>query len=691
MRVGRSFLDTEMIPRVSLCLLLSLAATVASHAAEVKVFLMGGQSNMLGRAPLSGLPPALQSPQADVLFFGGSDGTVGTTLTTLRPDGKNATEFGPEVTFGRSIADASPTTQYALIKYAAGGTALYNDWAPGTGAQYTAFRDTVAAGLAALHAAGHTTEIVGMAWHQGESDAIEGRQASYASNLTAFIADIRSRYGAGLPFLIGEIRRSNGAAFVTVADAQVAVASADPNAVFVPASDLSFLDTYHFDAASQITLGERFAAAYAGLLAGGGDAAPPALNPGSIVDDKGGAAISPGTTVTYTLTFSEDLDETTVGAADFDNAGTAAITIGAITESSPGVLTVKAKADTAGTLQLRIPTGASITDVAGNPLDCDPPITDDTTLTVSTAASPWIQGVSINSVSSTFSAARSAENMINGNGFTEASGFHSSAGGDNISWTSASSGATPLPHSVTFDLGSGYDLGSVKIWNWNTSGTLTAGCKDIDILVADHIGGPFSYLGSFVLAMAPGQGNADFGQTIDLGGLAAAGNARLLRIEIKSNHGFSNGLSGLSEVRFSGTAIPAKTFLAYISDPAFGLDPEDHGFDADPDGDHIPNGLEAWFGTHPGEPDTGLSGITTDGTTSTFTHPQNGTPVGNLSGFYEWSGNLIDWYAGDGVDGAPLGPTVTISSQTLNGTTTVTATASGKIVTIFFRVGAVQE
>ncbi len=238
-------------------------APIQVKADHVRVFLLGGQSNMLGRAPSSGLPTSpvnLQLPQSDVLFYYGS------SLTTLRPgSGANisaVSEFGPEVAFGRAIADASPQYKYALIKYAAGGTALYNDWAPGTGPEYAAFRNTVTAGLAALQAAGHSTEIVGMLWHQGENDAIEGQQATYQNNLTAFIADVRSHYGANLPFLIGEIRRSNGPAFVTVADAQLAVAAADPNAAFIPASDLGFLDTYHFNAPSQVTLGQRLAASY---------------------------------------------------------------------------------------------------------------------------------------------------------------------------------------------------------------------------------------------------------------------------------------------------------------------------------------------------------------------------------------------------------------------------------------------
>ena len=249
-------------------LALSVLATTASGNV-VKVILLGGQSNAVGQGNNSGLPTSpvnLQLPQDDVLFYY----TGGGGLTTLRSGSGGVTmgseaKFGVEVTFGREIADANPSVTYAIIKHAESGTALYNDWAPGTGPSYTAFRNTVAAGLAALQNAGYTTEIVGMLWHQGESDALEGQQANYANNLTAFIADIRSRYGANLPFLIGEIRQ-NGGAYNVVVNTQSAIAAADPFARFVPATDLSFYDFFHFDAAGLITLGERFATAFLDLV-----------------------------------------------------------------------------------------------------------------------------------------------------------------------------------------------------------------------------------------------------------------------------------------------------------------------------------------------------------------------------------------------------------------------------------------
>ncbi len=100
----------------------------------------------------------------------------------------------------------------------------------------------------------------------------------------------------------------------------------------------------------------------------------------SFDDDDVDNLVSLNQTVTYTITFSEDVDAASVGAADFDNAGTAGISIGAITETSPGVFTVPVTATSGGTLILRVPATGVIADVLGN--DNPTVFTDNDTLTV---------------------------------------------------------------------------------------------------------------------------------------------------------------------------------------------------------------------------------------------------------------------------------------------------------------------
>lgn len=129
-------------------------------------------------------------------------------------------------------------------------------------------------------------------------------------------------------------------------------------------------------------------------------------------------------------------------------------------------------------------------------------------------------------------------------------------------------------------------------------------------------------------------------------------------------------------------------FNSWISDPSFGLDPAERGFGFDPDGDDLDNGIEAWLGTHPGEFNAGFEDLVFDGTTATFEHPQNDDPPSDLTGSYEWSPNLDDWYAsGSGPAG---GPTVSFVPNTEGKTTTVTATASEVIVKLFLRVRVMQ-
>ena len=114
--------------------------------------------------------------------------------------------------------------------------------------------------------------------------------------------------------------------------------------------------------------------------------ANPTLASGAIVDDKGGASVTTGTLVTYTVTFSGDMDATTIDAADFGNAGTAGVSIGTVTETAPtsGIFTVPITPTSAGTLQLKVNAGAVLNDAGGVPLVTTAAIADDTTLTVAT-------------------------------------------------------------------------------------------------------------------------------------------------------------------------------------------------------------------------------------------------------------------------------------------------------------------
>ncbi len=113
------------------------------------------------------------------------------------------------------------------------------------------------------------------------------------------------------------------------------------------------------------------------------------------------------------------------------------------------------------------------------------------------------------------------------------------------------------------------------------------------------------------------------------------------------------------------------------------------GFNDDPDGDGIANGLEAWFGTNPGEFSAGVVIEGTNGLATTLTHPQNPDPPADLVGIYEWSPDLVNWYPHG--DGSNDGPSVSFFAETEGNHTTVIATASEDIPRMFLRVAVSQN
>lgn len=240
------------------------------RADDYVVFLLGGQSNMVGRGLKNQLPGSLQGAQSDVRLWYAGDSSAALNLpknqwVSLAPG--SGKELGPEVTFGRRMADAFPEHKIALVKYAVDGTSLYSGWNPNSvGPQYQAFLNTVNAALANLTQQGHTYRVAGMLWLQGEEDSKYDYMANaYASNLADLIADVRFRFGEPkLPFLVGRVHPSTRPYVNVVRAAQAQVADADAYADWVNLDDapINGSDPIHFNTTGYMRIGEWYADAW---------------------------------------------------------------------------------------------------------------------------------------------------------------------------------------------------------------------------------------------------------------------------------------------------------------------------------------------------------------------------------------------------------------------------------------------
>ena len=316
-----------------------LIFTTFSSASHYHVYLLGGQSNAVGRGDAAQLFTPLNEAQTDVRFYWHRtqnatntghlaedewiDLAPGSGLGGSEP--VYPMEFGSEVSFGRAMADAKPTDHVAIIKYCHAGTTLGGDWSP-TGEKYATFVSTVQAGLAALAAAMHTCELKGMLWMQGETDTkIAAFSTAYEANLVSLISRVRTDLfsGESLPFIIGTLSDSQftdiaipGTGSYKVRQAQEKVAAGDAKVGLVVTDGFSVRsDIIHFDHNAQIALGQGFAAEMSVLE--GLDLVAPRLfgtSPGN------GAACVPVNS-TLEATFDEEIDLTGSGSVTIRNLG----------------------------------------------------------------------------------------------------------------------------------------------------------------------------------------------------------------------------------------------------------------------------------------------------------------------------------------------------------------------------------
>lgn len=216
---------------------------------SIQVVLLAGQSNMAGAGDFDELEDSeikrIEKISARVsLSFNGKPAKP-LSYYKNKPSEKYhfLKRFGPEIFIGLELAEANPNKHYLLIKRSQGGTALYGAWNPEWTEEkakevekvhkqkiklYSMHIADIKENLELLEKKGKSCKIIGMAWFQGENDAVKKVAAdSYDENLTKLINAYRSEFNIPkMPFVIGQTNSrygiKGGAAIVRKAMEKVA-------------------------------------------------------------------------------------------------------------------------------------------------------------------------------------------------------------------------------------------------------------------------------------------------------------------------------------------------------------------------------------------------------------------------------------------------------------------------------------
>jgi iduronate 2-sulfatase len=253
------------------CIILSFPSV--SCADEYDVYLLAGQSNMDGRGLVNKLPEEQRKPVDQAIIFYRNSSRSSNGWQPLAPGFSvppkykgnfPSPTFGPEIGFARSMLVADPSRKLALIKGSKGATNLRSDWNPGTrgdlesqGPRYREFVESIRMATNQLSQRGDRFTIRGLLWHQGEADSKSGT-STYSRRLKSLIVRIREDIGvADLPVVVGEVFDNGKRDKVRAAIQSVAADS--PTVGLVTSKGTKTLDPgTHFDASSQLILGERY-------------------------------------------------------------------------------------------------------------------------------------------------------------------------------------------------------------------------------------------------------------------------------------------------------------------------------------------------------------------------------------------------------------------------------------------------
>ena len=243
---------------------ISLMVSAIAQNNKPKVYLMAGQSNMVGHGSSNDLPAIdndLNQTRSDVFIKSIISPNRG--MDGLRPGyGYNNGKFGVELKFGQVMGETLDQDVY-LFKAAQGGTTLDNveHWRPlSHGGVTNNLYDQMTKGFDSFlssELANVDYEIAGFIWFQGYNDTF-GTENQYEQHLRNLLSAVRNDLNQpDLPVVIVQINDNRGPAGDIVMNAQAAVATEDNRNRLVVSGDQR--PYYHYGSDSYVVIGERIA------------------------------------------------------------------------------------------------------------------------------------------------------------------------------------------------------------------------------------------------------------------------------------------------------------------------------------------------------------------------------------------------------------------------------------------------
>jgi hypothetical protein len=220
-----------------------------------RVFLLAGQSNMVGR----GFPLSLaETPDPRLRVW--RDAAWETASDPLGPRDNPKNGIGPGMSFGLRLLTHDPRRDVGIVMCAKGATPI-SKWQPGRVLYKRSVEQARDAG----------GRLAGILFLQGEYEAESLDQApGWATSFRRTFDQLRADFGA-VPFVLGQIGTlppERSPAQQVVRDQQAALAEELPGVALVETIDLPMApDGVHFTVDAYRTLGNRFADAWLELAA----------------------------------------------------------------------------------------------------------------------------------------------------------------------------------------------------------------------------------------------------------------------------------------------------------------------------------------------------------------------------------------------------------------------------------------